>query len=89
MTTPPTIDIPALLDATADLEVGHPIEAVLDSFEIAAECTAYEVVAKYQRSLSCAATGMSDSTRSFWARMADRRRPCVEAIAEWFTEQVK
>ena len=88
MTTPP-INIPALLDATADLEVGHPIEAVLASFEMADGCTAYEVVSKYQRSLSYAATGMSNRTRSFWARMVDRRRPCVAAIAEWFATEIK
>jgi hypothetical protein len=81
MTTPPTIDIAALLDATADLESGHPVEAVLMAHGCTARDSAYEVVRRYDLALRREQTASTPAWCGYWAIRARQLRPCVEAIA--------
>ena len=82
MTRPTPIDIPALLDATADLECGHPIEAVLRAHGIPERHSAYDVVHRYERNLEFARSAISDHYRKSWKAAAAELRPVVVAIAE-------
>ena len=83
--THPTPNITTLLAATADLECGHPVEAVLKRFNMHDRFridTAYEAARQYQLALQRAETASTQAWSAYHTKRAKTLLPCVLAIAE-------
>ena len=76
----PVVDIPALLEATADLESGHPIEIVLRQHGIPDRWTAYEVVDRYRKNLAHYESATTAFYVDHWAKACRELEPVVKAI---------
>ena len=82
----PVVDIPALLDATKDLESGHPIEAVLRQHGIPARHSAYEVVNRYKKNLDYYDLALNSVYEERWRKAVKELEPVVKAIEEFLGE---
>ena len=79
----PVVDIPSLLDATKDLESGHPIEGILRQHGIPDRHTAYEVVKRYKKNLDYYENAVASIYVDRWRKAVKELEPVVKAIEEF------
>ena len=82
----PTVDLDRLADLTADLECGHPIEAVLRSYGIHPRWSAYDVVVRQQKNREYLEKAVSPDFKTAWKNAVNELAPCIVAIAKHFEE---
>ena len=76
------IDLDQLATATADLECGHPIEAVLRSHGIHPRWSAYDVVRRQQKNREYLEKAVSPEFKAAWKKAVNELAPCIVAIAK-------
>lgn len=74
------IDLDHLASATANLECGHPIEAVLRQHGIPDRWSAYDVVERQQKNQRNLESAKSEFYKQFWADAVKELQPCIAAI---------
>jgi hypothetical protein len=79
-----TIDLDRLAALAFDLELGHPIEAVLRAHKIPDRWSAYDVVIRQQKNRRFLASAVSEPYQKQWAEAVKELEPCIKAMAKEF-----
>jgi hypothetical protein len=77
------MNLDKLLTTTANLESGHPIEAVLAQNGISRRYSAYDVVLRYKKILSFYEGATTQQYKTTWANAAANLEPVINAIEKY------
>lgn len=82
------MNLEVLLEASQNLESGHPVESVLARYGVSEDYSAYDVIRRHQRDLEYLDSAVTEFYKKRWKAHVKELKPVVKAIAECLKAEV-